>query len=155
MLIPGSPLLPSCLKEFLSEAQKSFPRSPLCIGSFRNHSIINNYYQINIYEHVKHLPCISLPIHFNFTTTLQGRNHHLEQGLTHGTQQMLRTFLLNNKLTLTICVCVYTYISQFSSVQSLSCAQLFMTPWTAACQASLSNTSSWSLTKLIFMSDGQ
>ena len=31
---------------------------------------------------------------------------------------------------------------QFSSVQSLSCVQLFVTPWTAACQASLSITSS-------------
>ena len=29
---------------------------------------------------------------------------------------------------------------QFSSVQSLSCVQLFVTPWTAACQASLSVT---------------
>ena len=35
------------------------------------------------------------------------------------------------------------------SVQSLSCAQLFVTPWTAACQASLSITSSWSLLKLM------
>ena len=38
---------------------------------------------------------------------------------------------------------------QFSSVQSLSCVQLFMTPWTAACQASLSITNSWSLLKLM------
>ena len=30
----------------------------------------------------------------------------------------------------------------FSSVQSLSCVQLFATPWTAACQASLSITNS-------------
>ena len=37
----------------------------------------------------------------------------------------------------------------FSSVQSLSCVQLFGTPWTAACQASLSITNSWSLLKLI------
>ena len=37
---------------------------------------------------------------------------------------------------------------QFSSVQSLSCVQLFATPWTAAYQASLSITSSWSLLKL-------
>ena len=36
-----------------------------------------------------------------------------------------------------------------SSVQSLSCVQLFATPWTAACQASLSITNSWSLLKLI------
>ena len=39
---------------------------------------------------------------------------------------------------------------QFSSVQSLSRVQLFATPWTAACQASLSITSSRSL--LRFMS---
>ena len=38
---------------------------------------------------------------------------------------------------------------QFSSVQSLSCVQLFATPWTAACQASLSITNSPSLLKLM------
>ena len=37
----------------------------------------------------------------------------------------------------------------FSSVQSLSCVQLFVTPWTASRQASLSITNSWSLPKLI------
>ena len=36
-----------------------------------------------------------------------------------------------------------------SSVQSLSCVQLFVTPWTAACQASLPITNSWSLFKLM------
>ena len=35
----------------------------------------------------------------------------------------------------------------FSSVQSLSCVLLFVTPWTAAHQASLSITNSWSLPK--------
>ena len=35
------------------------------------------------------------------------------------------------------------------SVQSLSRVRLFATPWTAACQASLSITSSWSSTKPI------
>ena len=35
----------------------------------------------------------------------------------------------------------------FSSVQSLSCVWLFVTPWTAAHQASLSITNSWSLPK--------
>ena len=35
----------------------------------------------------------------------------------------------------------------FSSVQSLSCVQLFAAPWTAACQASLSITNSWSPAK--------
>ena len=33
-------------------------------------------------------------------------------------------------------------------VQSLSCVQLFATPWTAACQAPLSFTLSWSLLRL-------
>ena len=36
---------------------------------------------------------------------------------------------------------------QFSSVKSLSHVQLFAVPWTAACQASLSITNSWSLPK--------
>ena len=36
----------------------------------------------------------------------------------------------------------------FSSVQLLSCVQLFVTPWTVACQASLSITNSQSLLKL-------
>ena len=35
------------------------------------------------------------------------------------------------------------------SIQSLSHVWLFVTPWTAACQASLSITSSWSLLKLM------
>ena len=38
---------------------------------------------------------------------------------------------------------------RFSSVQSLSCDLLFATPWTAACQASLSSTNSQSLPKLM------
>ena len=37
----------------------------------------------------------------------------------------------------------------FSSVQSLSRVRLFVTPWTAAHQASLSITNSWSLLKLM------
>ena len=40
-------------------------------------------------------------------------------------------------------------LSTISSVQSLSHVQLFGTPWTAARQASLSITNSWSLLKLI------
>ena len=37
---------------------------------------------------------------------------------------------------------------EFSSVQSLSHDQLFATPWTVACQASLSITNSWSWLQL-------
>ena len=40
---------------------------------------------------------------------------------------------------------------EFSWVQLLSCVWLFVTPWTAACQASLSITNSWSLLKLMFI----
>ena len=43
----------------------------------------------------------------------------------------------------------FTFFSQFSSVQLLSHVWLFATPWTAACQASLSMTSLQSLPKLM------
>ena len=43
----------------------------------------------------------------------------------------------------------------FSSVQSLSHVQLFLTPWTAACQASLSITSSQNLLKLMAIKSGR
>ena len=49
-----------------------------------------------------------------------------------------------------VCVCVYIYIYIYiSSVQSLSHVQLFVTPWTAACQASLFIISSWRLLRLM------
>ena len=49
-----------------------------------------------------------------------------------------------------IWVClICTIVGGFSSVQSLSHVRLFVTPWTAACQASLSITSSRSLLKLM------
>ena len=44
---------------------------------------------------------------------------------------------------------MHVYIYQFSSVQSLSHVWFFVTPWTAACQASLSITNSWRLPKLM------
>ena len=42
-----------------------------------------------------------------------------------------------------------SYSVQFSSIHSLSCVWLFVTPWTAAWQDSLSITNSWSLFKLM------
>ena len=47
------------------------------------------------------------------------------------------------------CRVLKTVFSIFSLVQSFSHVQLFATPWTAACQASLSITNSWSLLKLM------
>ena len=44
---------------------------------------------------------------------------------------------------------VHIYNGIISSVQSLSCVRFFVTPWTAACQTSLSITNSWSLLKLM------
>ena len=46
-----------------------------------------------------------------------------------------------------MCVCVYLCLSQI--VQSLSCVPLFATPWTAACQASLSLTNSQCLLRVM------
>ena len=51
-----------------------------------------------------------------------------------------------------VCMCVCVCVSgsvQFKSVQLLSHVQLFATPWTAAWQAFLSITNSWSLLKLM------
>ena len=42
-----------------------------------------------------------------------------------------------------------SFFGQFSSVQSLRRVQLFVTPWTAAYQASLSISNSWGLLKLM------
>ena len=44
---------------------------------------------------------------------------------------------------------ITTFLPRSSSVQLLSHVQLFSTPWTAARQASLSITNSWSLLKLM------
>ena len=57
--------------------------------------------------------------------------------------------MINHELKLDKCIYTktYTWIHQFSSVQSLSRVQLFETPWAAACQASLSIINSWSLLK--------
>ena len=57
-----------------------------------------------------------------------------------------------NWITLYIKTNTTLYINyQFSSVQSLSCVWLFVTPWTAAHQASLSITNSWSLFKPMYI----
>ena len=62
--------------------------------------------------------------------------------------QRYRGYLFTRK------ICLLRYFSEqrdFSSVQSLSRVWLFATPWTAACQASLSITNSWTLLKLMFL----
>jgi len=46
-----------------------------------------------------------------------------------------------------IVTCLFNFYSEFSSVQSLSHVWLFVAPWIAARQASLSITNSWSPTR--------
>ena len=53
--------------------------------------------------------------------------------------QRRQLFSVNDRITVVI----------VSAVQLLSCVWFFATPWTAACQASLSFTVSWSLLKLM------
>ena len=58
---------------------------------------------------------------------------------------------MNGSLGLTFFI-IQTFLFNIvynSSVQLLSHVWLFVTPWTAACQASLSITNSWSLLKLM------
>ena len=66
---------------------------------------------------------------------------------------LCRYWMLYNFTIYVVCVSmlrVNSYIIvQFSQVQSLSHVWLFATPWTAAHQASLSITNSWSLLKLM------
>ena len=60
--------------------------------------------------------------------------------------QIWYLFLCIRKCTLSLTLDIF-WTSQ--SVQSLSCVQLFVTPWTSACQASVSITNIWSLLKLM------
>ena len=57
--------------------------------------------------------------------------------------------LHNSEWTSLVLLFSSLWVTQFNSAQSLSCVQLFVIPWTAACQACLSITNSWSLLKLV------
>ena len=48
-----------------------------------------------------------------------------------------------------LCPCIIHFVVVFVIVQLLCRVWLFVTPWTAACQSSLSFTISWSLLKLM------
>ena len=50
-----------------------------------------------------------------------------------------------------IIFCIHHLQSSVAVVQLSSCVWLFVTPWTAACQSSLSLTISWSLPKFMFV----
>ena len=68
--------------------------------------------------------------------------------------QQLQSFSLPGSFQSPFFLCLYSIPNfqvylQFSSVQSLSCVRLFVTPWIAACQVSLSITNSRSSPKLM------
>ena len=77
----------------------------------------------------------------------------LSFNLLEETSQVIETFIYSDRqscLQLSApSVFNQQHMFQFSSVQSLSCIKLFATPRTAAHQASLSITNSWSLLKLM------
>ena len=65
----------------------------------------------------------------------------------HG-KMYFRDISFFSSIFLTSLGCLFYFSTMFSSVQSLSCVLLFVTPWIAACQASLSITNSRSSLKL-------
>ena len=67
---------------------------------------------------------------------------------TLSNQRLTESVNLSIPHTFMECVNYFTSFV-YSSVQSLSCVRLFVTPWTAARQASLSISNSWSLLKLM------
>ena len=62
---------------------------------------------------------------------------------------LLKKPFLNYNHHYTVYTLILCYLLHTTSVQSLSCVQLFTTPWTAAGQASLSITNSLSLLKFM------
>ena len=62
---------------------------------------------------------------------------------------VFKYFVFHDSFCNFVISCFMLYSVQFSSVQSLSHVQLFATPWTEACQASLSITNSQSLLRLM------
>ena len=82
---------------------------------------------------------------FLLCRTLESEMVKINTGLQREKNVSSFYLLLNEEQEIERCI---KYV-QFSSVQSLSCVRLFVTPWIAARQASLSITNSWSLLKLM------
>ena len=86
--------------------------------------------------------CLCRPWWEFIDPSLEGRghlvNHHIVNWKCSSFEKSFRHRVL---------IFVFIYLTQFSSVQSLSRVQLFVTPWTEAHQASLSITNSRSLPK--------
>ena len=79
---------------------------------------------------------------------MKNRSHFIILCLSHTSCCTYLTFIKCKNAYHSTCIALRT-VPQLSSVQSLSCVWLFVTPWTAAHQASLSITNSQSLLKLM------
>ena len=90
------------------------------------------------------------PVHDCCTVTKLHGSHGQQQlqETAHFSGQMIWKIEPNNPESGRKPCSFFSFFFQFSSVQSLSCVRLFMTPWIAARQASLSITNSWSSLRL-------
>ena len=95
------------------------------------------------------------PLNYDFQVSPMGWMHFPDWDsrlLLHGTFHTVWVWMLVGPVWW--CMCYYSplqflFFLMFVSVQLLSHVWLFVTPWTAACQASLSITNSWSLLKFM------
>ena len=89
---------------------------------------------------LKPAPCLLTQMQFpSFLAPVSAPDHEREQ------ESLGREWLISENATEdSICVVIVVVF-----VQSLSCVQLFATPWTAAHQAPLSSTTSWRLLRLM------
>ena len=92
------------------------------------------------------LSIIAIPVHKAETRTLWTLNNICRMKVKWPSWRDELQKQLKNMM---VCFVIHICFLQFSSVQLLSLVQLFVTPWIAACQASLSITNSQSLLKLL------
>ena len=101
---------------------------------------------------VQSLSCVRLWDPMEYSTSGSSVLHYLpELAEVHSTESVMLSNHFILCLPLLLLPSVFPSIkvfSMFSSVQSLSRVRLFVTPWIATHQASLSTTNSWSLLKL-------
>ena len=83
---------------------------------------------LNRWEHQTTLPA-------SWETCIQVKKQPLEPDM----EQQTGSKLGKEYVKAVYCHCLFNLYAEFSSVQSLSCVQLFATPWITARQASLSN----------------
>ena len=97
------------------------------------------------------LDLVMLPEMYIWWLKLARKSFHWERPcLSNGSQ----SFIDDSLEKLSSCLCQDKFpqsLNQLLFVQLLSCVQVFVTPWTVACQASLSFTISGCLLKLMFI----